>query len=76
MRRVVVAAMALLFSMGVVGAAADRCKVTDPTGTPLNVRASPGGKITGKLPNGTLVSVAGYGDERQTLGAGQVLQHG
>jgi hypothetical protein len=40
------------------------------------VRASPGGKITGKLPNGTLVSVAGYGDERQTLGAGQVLQHG
>ena len=31
--------------------------MTDPTGTPLNVRESPNGKIIGTLPNGTLVSV-------------------
>ena len=27
------------------------CKVTDPTGTPLNVRTSPNGKIKGTLKN-------------------------
>jgi hypothetical protein len=29
----------------------------DPTGTPLNVRDAPGGRIIGKLPNGLLVTV-------------------
>lgn len=37
--------------------AQDRCKVTDPTGTPLNVRSSPNGKIKGKVSNGTVVHV-------------------
>jgi hypothetical protein len=27
------------------------CKVTDPTGTPLNIRTSPNGQIIGKLSN-------------------------
>lgn len=27
------------------------CKVTDPTGTPLNIRTSPNGQIIGKLKN-------------------------
>lgn len=31
------------------------CTVDDPTGTPLNVRATPGGKVFGSLPNGTRV---------------------
>ena len=31
--------------------------MTDPTGTPLNVRASPNGKIVGTLANGALVAI-------------------
>jgi Bacterial SH3 domain len=31
--------------------------VTDPAGTPLNVRATPNGAVVDKLPNGTLVAV-------------------
>ena len=33
------------------------CKVTDPTGTPLNVRDSPNGTITGRLSNGASVTI-------------------
>ncbi len=32
-----------------------RCYVDDPTGTPLNLRSSPNGKIIRKLKNGTLL---------------------
>ena len=35
--------------------AQQRCMVTDPTGTPLNVRAEPNGAIVGALHNGVLV---------------------
>lgn len=31
------------------------CFVNDPTGTPLNVRATPNGKIVYKLRNGTVI---------------------
>ena len=52
------AMMALLLSVNLAAAAeGERCKVTDPTGTPLNVRASPNGKIIGTLPNGTFVII-------------------
>jgi len=58
MTRLVVAAMALVVSLGSAFAAeGDRCKVTDPTGTPLNVRESPNGKIVGTLANGALVAI-------------------
>jgi hypothetical protein len=33
------------------------CVVADPTGDPLNVRATPGGKIIGSLSNGTRVAL-------------------
>ena len=33
------------------------CKVTDPTNTPLNLRISPNGKITGTVKNGTDVYI-------------------
>lgn len=33
------------------------CTVSDPTGTPLNVRAKPNGKIIAKLKNDTLVAI-------------------
>ena len=33
------------------------CKVTDPTGTPLNIRTSPNGKIVGTIANGKEVNM-------------------
>lgn len=33
------------------------CTVSDPTGTPLNVRARPNGKILTTVRNGTLVAI-------------------
>lgn len=37
--------------------AQSRCRVTDPTGTPLNIRATPNGAIIGRAANGVLVSI-------------------
>jgi hypothetical protein len=37
--------------------AQSRCVVTDPTGTPLNVRSRPNGAILGALHNGIVVRV-------------------
>ncbi len=34
-----------------------KCVVTDPTGTPLNIRATPNGKIIGTLRNGASVAI-------------------
>ena len=53
MTRLVMAALALLSA----AAEGERCKVTDPTGTPLKVRESPNGKIIGTLANGTFVTI-------------------
>ena len=57
MTRVLVAAIALVLCTSLGMAAQDRCRVTDPTGTLLNVRAGPDGKIVGTLNNGVLVSI-------------------
>ncbi|HRE21707.1 MAG TPA: SH3 domain-containing protein [Rhabdaerophilum sp.] len=35
-----------------------RCRIMDPTGTPLNIRETPGGRVVGQLPNGMLVNRA------------------
>ena len=49
-----------LASVATSSPAQSRCTVTDPTGTPLNVRSRPnGGSIVGALHNGTPVRVAG-----------------
>jgi hypothetical protein len=40
-------------------AVSNRCRVTDPTGTPLNLREFPNGAIAGHLRNGALVTVVG-----------------
>lgn len=37
--------------------AAQTCKVTDPTGTDLNVRTAPNGRIVGALSNGQRVTI-------------------
>lgn len=50
----------ILFS---VAKAEDVCKVTDPTGTPLNIRATPNGKVVGTLKNGTEVYVEEDGSD-------------
>ncbi len=47
----------ILIVIGVHFAKAEECKVADPTGTPLNVRASPNGKISQTLKNGSIVFV-------------------
>ena len=63
MTRFVVAAMALIVLWGLASAAGgDRCKVTDPTGTPLNVRDGPNGKVISTLANGALVAIVEYKD--------------
>ena len=42
------------------GADQDRntCVIADPTGTPLNIRTSPNGKIVGKIANGERVRIS------------------
>lgn len=37
--------------------AEQRCMVTDPTDTPLNIRRTPGGDIVGTYDNGTILRV-------------------
>ena len=44
----------------------ERCKVSDPTGSPLNVRSSPNGKrIVSKLKNGTSIFIEDYRSDRE-----------
>lgn len=49
--------LACLFATVTSSAWAQFCTVTDPTGTPLNVRSRPNGPILGALHNGTVVRV-------------------
>ena len=42
-----------------------RCKVTDPTNTPLNVRKEPAGKILRTVKNGSLVVVRDYDSDHK-----------
>jgi hypothetical protein len=61
--QIVLFACTLVLSAGLICAgsiesfAQSPCEVMDPTGTPLNVRASPNGHIVGTLQNGVQVSV-------------------
>ncbi len=57
MRKVLLATMAIAAALGSNAMAQSRCRVMDPTGTPLNVRTAPNGQIVGTLHNGLLVSV-------------------
>lgn len=62
MKRLAMTVLMTAFSMGI--AHAEVCKVTDPTGTPLNVRNNVHGKVLGTLKNNTVVSVSGYDTDR------------
>jgi hypothetical protein len=52
-------ALSLVLVVGCVGAAEaqtpDRCRIVDPTGTPLNLRSGPNGAVIGTIGNGRLV---------------------
>lgn len=48
---------ALLFAGVSTATAQARCRVMDPTDTPLNVRTAPNGRVVAALPNGMLVSI-------------------
>jgi uncharacterized protein YraI len=49
--------VAAAFVLSASAASAQSCMVSDPTGTPLNVRAKPGGTILGTLRNGSNVQL-------------------
>jgi uncharacterized protein YraI len=46
-----------IFLLTAAGVAQAECVVTDPTGTPLNIRSSPNGRIVGTLRNGARVTI-------------------
>lgn len=60
------AALALALGLAASPALAqNRCAVTDPTGTPLNIRETPNGEIIGRVSNGAGVRVVNSSfDER------------
>jgi hypothetical protein len=58
MMKPAILAVALLAAAVASAAAQQRCRIMDPTGTPLNVREQPGGRVVGQLANGRLVSAA------------------
>jgi hypothetical protein len=67
MVRILGIGLALGLALAASGAEAQstRCRVMDPTGTPLNLRDSPNGAIIGRVRNGTLVTrVRSSEDER------------
>ena len=55
MRHLFLAAVAVLIAGPAL--ADDKCMVTDPSGTSLNVRTEPGGKILTTLSNGVTVMI-------------------
>lgn len=59
---IAVAALAALAVWGAPALAGDRCKVTDPTGTPLNIRDSRK-NVVGAIENGRVVTVQRYGQD-------------
>lgn len=62
--RAVILPAGLVLACASGAAAKERCRVTDPTGTPLNVRTGPNGKIVGKVRNGKLVTTLEYTSDR------------
>jgi uncharacterized protein YraI len=76
MLKAVLVAIAFLTAGSAAQAA---CIVTDPTGTPLNIRSSPNGGIVGTLRNGTSVTIQtvaydGQGRPWAYIGVGWVFR--
>ncbi len=65
MRAALPIAIALVTMFGASAAlSSERCRVTDPTGTPLNVRNGDM-RIVGTLDNGLIVIARRYGEDAQ-----------
>ena len=62
MPRLGLAIVVMMWASG-VAAQDSRCRVTDPTGTPLNVRSAPGGSVGGKIANGKIVAIIEQTDD-------------
>ena len=58
-------AFGLSLSAGTAEAQSTRCRVMDPTGTPLNLRDSPNGEIVGRIRNGKLVTRVRSGEDER-----------
>lgn len=56
------AALAAFIAYAAPALAGDRCKVTDPTGTPLNIRDQKK-NIIGTIENGRIVVIQRYGED-------------
>lgn len=54
----------MLLSLPGLALSQEVCKVTDPTGTPLNVREKPQGKIVGTIRNGKDVVPKAFGADQ------------
>lgn len=50
-------AAGIMATASLPAAAQSRCRIADPTGTPLNVRSGPYGEILGQVRNGTPVRI-------------------
>jgi hypothetical protein len=65
MGKIILGACAVISMLSVAPAmASTRCRVTDPTGTPLNAREAPNGVITGHIRNGLLVTIVKVGPDQ------------
>ena len=62
MRSAFVSGVALAALAAAPAFAVERCRVTDPTGTPLNVR-DVNMTITGRIENGRIVIIRSYGKD-------------
>ena len=56
---------ALVSTLANAAIAQERCRITDPTGTPLNLRAWPAGEVIGAIPNGRVVFVRQRSKDRE-----------
>ncbi len=70
---------ALLAVCACTMAASAACVVTDPTGTPLNIREAPNGRVIGTLRNGASVTILGATYDRNgklwaNIGVGWVFR--
>lgn len=55
--------VALVAAFPLAAQGAERCVVADPSGTPLNVRAAPHGRILGALSNGARLTILDYASD-------------
>lgn len=60
---IVILVSAMTFSQCAL--ASDRCRVTDPTGTPLNLRDAPNGAVVGSIRNGLVVFIRDGANDEQ-----------